>query len=109
LRSGHLPVFDSMLSELALSQLPIDHNNPQMGTFQGRYWVNTEFYQAGGPVFVHDVGETDAEPSAKKYLTRSSSYLRDLLEEFHGIGIVWEHRYVLECCSCPYMCWLAMN
>ena len=32
-------------------QLPIDHNNPQMGNFTNRYWVMDKFYKHGGPVF----------------------------------------------------------
>jgi hypothetical protein len=43
---------------------------------------------------VHDVGENNAERSAHRYLEASSSYLLEILQEFHGIGIVWEHRYV---------------
>jgi hypothetical protein len=25
----------------------IDHNNPKLGTFQQRYWMNWEFYEPG--------------------------------------------------------------
>lgn len=32
-------------------QLPIDHNNPQVGNFANRYWVMDKFYKHGGPVF----------------------------------------------------------
>jgi Serine carboxypeptidase S28 len=76
------------------SQLPIDHTDSLLGTYRNRYWVNDQFYQPGGPVFVHDVGENDAEGSAHRYLNDSASYLLEMLQEFHGIGIVWEHRYV---------------
>ncbi|KAF7505008.1 hypothetical protein GJ744_001529 [Endocarpon pusillum] len=77
-----------------LANLPIDHTQPSEGTYQNRYWVNDQFYQPGGPIFVHDVGENNAERSAHRYLNASSSYLLEILQEFHGIGIVWEHRYL---------------
>ncbi|KAJ5497290.1 hypothetical protein N7463_009277 [Penicillium fimorum] len=73
--------------------LPIDHHDTSMGTYQNRYWVNDQYYRPGGPVFVHDVGESNAEHTAHRYLGDSSSYMVDFLREFHGVGIAWEHRY----------------
>ncbi|OGM49053.1 hypothetical protein ABOM_002348 [Aspergillus bombycis] len=73
--------------------LPIDHWNVSVGTYHNRYWVNDQHYRAGGPIFIHDVGESNAEHPAQRYLGQSSSYLVNLLREFHGMGIVWEHRY----------------
>lgn len=63
-----------------------------MGTYKNRFWVNDQYYQEGGPVFVHDGGETNGEKHAKDYLFNSSSYLGDLLRKFKGIGVFWEHR-----------------
>ncbi|KAL6238503.1 hypothetical protein BDW75DRAFT_227934 [Aspergillus navahoensis] len=80
-------------------QLPIDHDNPAVGTFQNRYWVNDTFYEPGGPVFLYDVGEADGKPSAA-HLTSSVSFFPPLLQEFGAIGIVWEHRYYGD--SLPY-------
>ncbi|KAL5045964.1 hypothetical protein BDW71DRAFT_197970 [Aspergillus fruticulosus] len=71
--------------------LPIDHDNPAVGTFQNRYWVNDAFYEPGGPVVLYDVGEADGEPSAA-HLTSSVSFFPPVLQELGAIGIVWEHR-----------------
>ncbi|KAL2866908.1 putative serine peptidase, family S28 [Aspergillus lucknowensis] len=72
--------------------IPIDHDRPSHGTYQNRFWVNEAFYTPGGPIMVYDVGETNAEGSAS-HLTSSASFFRNLLQEFHAMGIVWEHRY----------------
>jgi predicted transcriptional regulator len=73
-------------------QIPINHYDLSSGTFLNRYWINSEFYQPGGPVFVYDSGESNALDSVERMLERSSSFMGQLLEEFHGIGILWEHR-----------------
>jgi len=65
-----------------------------VGTYNNRYWVNDEFYKKGGPVFIYDVGEADAESSAYSILGNSTSFFAELLAEFNGMGIVWEHRFV---------------
>jgi hypothetical protein len=41
-----------------------------------------------------DVGESTAEPAAQTYLTNSTTFFYQLVKEFGGIGIVWEHRFV---------------
>ena len=73
-------------------QIPIDHDDPSSGTFSNRYWINSEFYQPGGPVFVYDTGEVNAVDSVERMLERPTSFMGELLEEFHGLGILWEHR-----------------
>jgi hypothetical protein len=57
-----------------------------------RYWVSEEHYEEGGPVFIYDVGEASAEQSGQVHLGNSSSFFYQMLEKFHGVGIVWEHR-----------------
>ncbi|KAL2801918.1 serine carboxypeptidase S28-domain-containing protein [Aspergillus granulosus] len=79
--------------------IPIDHDNPSLGTYQNRYWVNDAYYAPGGPVIVYDVGEVNAEDSSG-HLTSNVSFFRSLIQEFNAIGIVWEHRYYGE--SLPY-------
>ncbi|KAJ5580365.1 hypothetical protein N7450_006666 [Penicillium hetheringtonii] len=74
-------------------ELPIDHNDDSIGRYKNRYWVSSEYYQEGGPVFVYDVGEASAEISAKTHLTNDTSFFAELLSTFGGMGIVWEHRY----------------
>ncbi|CAI7609392.1 unnamed protein product [Penicillium glandicola] len=73
--------------------LPIDHNDSSVGTYQNRYWVTEEHYKEGGPVFLYDVGEGNAESSAQAYLGNTTTFFSQILDHFGGIGIVWEHRY----------------
>lgn len=75
-------------------QIPIDHNDSSIGTYQNRYWVNEEHYTPGGPVFVLNSGESSGDPMVEHMLFNSSTFLGNVLEEFHGMGLVWEHRYV---------------
>lgn len=77
-------------------QIPIDHNDSSIGTYQNRYWVNEEHYTSGGPVFVLDSGESTGDSLAEHILFNSSTFFGSVLEEFHGMGLVWEHRYVKE-------------
>ncbi|KAL4918698.1 serine carboxypeptidase S28-domain-containing protein [Aspergillus aurantiobrunneus] len=79
--------------------LPIDHDDPSFGTYENRFWVNEDYYELGGPVFLYDAGEINAESTAS-HLTSSLSFFPGILQEFNGIGIVWEHRYYGE--SVPY-------
>ncbi|KAL4875467.1 serine carboxypeptidase S28-domain-containing protein [Aspergillus karnatakaensis] len=79
--------------------LPIDHDNSSVGTFQNRFWASDAYYKPGGPVIIYDVGETNGDSSAQR-LTADTSVLREMLQEFNAVGIVWEHRYYGE--SLPY-------
>ncbi|EEP78155.1 predicted protein [Uncinocarpus reesii 1704] len=72
--------------------IPIDHNNPRY-TYRNRYWVNDAYYRPGGPVIIFDGGEGDAQGLANYYLEDQTSYIVQLLQEFGGVGLVWEHRY----------------
>ncbi|KAJ5834206.1 Peptidase S28 [Penicillium robsamsonii] len=80
--------------------LPIDHSNSSVGTYKNRYWVSEQHYKEGGPVFVYDGGEASAESGVPFTLGNSTSFFYQLVEEFGGIGIVWEHRYYGE--SLPF-------
>ena len=73
-------------------QIPIDHSNPSAGTYKNRYFVDDDFYKPGSPVLVYDVGEASITPAVVAQLT-SSSYWQQLLQEFNGLGIIWEHRW----------------
>ncbi|GAP82894.1 putative serine carboxypeptidase S28 [Rosellinia necatrix] len=69
----------------------LDHNDPEKGTFQQRYWWNAEFYEEDGPIFLFSPGESDAE-NAVGYLenyTLPGYYA----QQFKGAAIVLEHRY----------------
>jgi hypothetical protein len=81
-------------------ELPIDNFAPSKnqpysyhGTFYNRYWVSSRAYKPGSPVFIYDVGESDASTNALFRLQDATSFFRRLVEQYHGIGIVWEHRF----------------
>ncbi|KAI1813174.1 serine carboxypeptidase S28 [Poronia punctata] len=69
----------------------LDHEHPELGTFEQRYWWNAQYYEEDGPVFLFSPGETDAE--------NSIGYLENYTlpgyyaQEFKGAVIVLEHRY----------------
>ncbi|KAF2808422.1 peptidase S28 [Mytilinidion resinicola] len=76
--------------------LPLDHFNSGYGslkTFKNRFWVAESGYKPGGPVFIYDVGEADAESSALFRLQDPSSFFKQIVDSYGGIGIAWEHRY----------------
>jgi hypothetical protein len=56
--------------------------------------VNTKYYKSGGPVFLYDVGESSAYGSAQ-HMLGETAFFKEFLQEFGGLGIVWEHRFVL--------------
>ncbi|XP_014562677.1 hypothetical protein COCVIDRAFT_83483 [Bipolaris victoriae FI3] len=73
-------------------ELPLNHFGPDAGTFPNRYWVYSEKYKPGGPVFIYDTGESDAEPGSVFFPSDPRSFFHQIVEEFNGIGIAWEHR-----------------
>ena len=73
--------------------LPIDHSGKFPGTYQNRFWVDDGLYKHGSPIFVLDVGEADASPYADYYLRDKTSFFHQMVAEYNGMGIVWEHRY----------------
>ncbi|KAE8396638.1 hypothetical protein ETB97_006514 [Aspergillus alliaceus] len=80
--------------------VPIDHDDPSVGSYKNRYWVSTDFYKPGGPIFVLDGGEGNAYNLAQAFLGGSDNFFADYLKEFGAIGLVWEHRYYGE--SLPF-------
>ncbi len=84
--------------------MPIDHfNDSDTRTYKNRYWINDTFYQEGGPVFFFDIGESAVSDShVIGYLGENGTLgapLR-LAEQFHGMAVVWEHRFYGE--SLPF-------
>ncbi|EKG13057.1 Peptidase S28 [Macrophomina phaseolina MS6] len=74
--------------------LPLDHFSGDAGFFENRFWVAESGYKgAGHPVFIYDAGETDASQNALFRLQNSTSFFKQIVDAFGGIGIVWEHRY----------------
>lgn len=45
-------------------------------------------------MFLYDVGESSAYSTAQ-HMLGEAAFFREYLEEFGGLGIVWEHRFVL--------------
>ncbi|TID19400.1 peptidase S28 [Venturia nashicola] len=76
-------------------ELPIDHFGEGRGTFRNRFWVAEAGYQKGGPVFVYDVGEANASTGGThlQRLRNNTSFFKQIVDHFGGIGIVWEHRF----------------
>ncbi|KAG1723677.1 peptidase S28 [Suillus lakei] len=69
----------------------IDHNNPGLGTFQQRYWMNWEFYEPGGPIILMTPGELNAD-GFQGYTTNKS--INGLIaQQQNGAAILIEHRF----------------
>lgn len=75
--------------------LPLDHFDPSKnhGTFNNRYWAASSSYKPGGPVFIYDVGEANASANALFRIQNSTSFFKQIVDKYNGIGIVWEHRF----------------
>ncbi|KAF2002172.1 peptidase S28 [Amniculicola lignicola CBS 123094] len=77
-------------------KLPIDNfakNAREHGYFYNRYWVAQSAYKPGAPVFIYDVGEANAEGNALFRILNETSFFKQLVDKYNGIGIVWEHRF----------------
>lgn len=80
-------------------ELPLNHfgtNGSSDGTYLNRFWVSTDAYKPGAPIFVYDAGEDNAEYSVATKLGRTGNFtnvFRSMVDKYQGIGIVWEHRY----------------
>ncbi|KEP49622.1 serine carboxypeptidase S28 [Rhizoctonia solani 123E] len=80
---------------------PLDHFDKSVNrTFGQRYWVNKEYYEPGGPVFVLDGGETSGEDRQDSITCclvvlpfLQTGILAILANATKGLGIVLEHRY----------------
>lgn len=76
--------------------LPVDHfNRSDTRTFQNRYWLNSTFYEPGGPVFWFDSGEQNAQPLVPYFLNEVAgpSAVMTLARRFNGLALLVEHRY----------------
>lgn len=70
-------------------QMPLDHFNLfDKRTFEQRYFVNTEFYIPGGPIFIFVSGGFE---TFDEFINRGVVY--DLANETQGYIIALEHRY----------------
>ncbi|KAL5332946.1 serine carboxypeptidase S28-domain-containing protein [Aspergillus crustosus] len=96
-----LPLLSSLPSALAYREYnfsaPIDHFHNETryephsnGSFNLRYWFDSTHYHPGGPVIVIAAGETDGED---RFPFLSQGIVTRLAKEYHGIGVILEHRY----------------
>ncbi|KAG1833222.1 peptidase S28 [Suillus subalutaceus] len=69
----------------------IDHNNPGLGTFQQRYWMNREFYKPGGPIILMTPGELNAD--GLEVLITNYSINGRIAQQQNGAAILIEHRF----------------
>lgn len=103
----HLHMFDEHLTRRQSStanssrtpvfniSLPIDHfNESDTRTYNNQYWVNDTWYQPGGPIFFFDAGESGVTTQiVSQYLANDTSTTIGLAKKYHGLAILWEHRY----------------
>ncbi|TBU61392.1 serine carboxypeptidase S28-domain-containing protein [Dichomitus squalens] len=75
--------------------MPLDHFGNATGMYKNRYWINDTYYKPGGPIFLFDSGEQDAEPLLPYYLQEyhGLSATMRLAKRYNGVAILWEHRY----------------
>ncbi|KAF4547744.1 Serine carboxypeptidase S28-like protein [Elsinoe fawcettii] len=77
-------------------QIPVDHfNETDDRTFSNRFWVNSAYYKPGGPVFLYDAGEQNAEflVPYNLYEVAGPAAVVQLAKRFNGVALVFEHRY----------------
>ncbi|KAF3911913.1 hypothetical protein ABW21_db0207558 [Orbilia brochopaga] len=82
-------------------ELPLDHfsADPSSQTFRNRYYVQDAYYQPGGPVIFHDIGESTAEDYAVG-MTDEQDFSVSIAKRFGGLLVVFEHRFYGE--SAPH-------
>ncbi|KAF2222372.1 peptidase S28 [Elsinoe ampelina] len=77
-------------------QIPIDHfNATDDRTYSNRFWVNSQYYKPGGPVFLYDAGEQNAEflVPYNLYEVAGPAAVLQLAKRFNGVATIFEHRY----------------
>jgi hypothetical protein len=80
--------------EAATIEIPIDHfNSADNRTYTNHFWTNDTFYREGGPVFFYDAGERGVSDGNLVTLSHESHPLMNLARAFHGLAVVWEHRF----------------
>jgi hypothetical protein len=62
-------------------EMPIDHfTDSDTRTYSNRYWINSTYYQPGGPVFIFDNGEAGVAPSDVSYWLMEGSYRSSVMQ-----------------------------
>ena len=76
--------------------IPVDHyNDSDKRSYSNRYWINSTYYKAGGPVFYFDSGEQNAHPLVPYFLAEAAgpSAVITLAKRFNGLAVLFEHRF----------------
>lgn len=92
----NLAAEDAPAAEVITSEyvkVPLDHFGQNKQTFFNQYWVAESGYKKGGPVFIYDFGEANASTNAIARLQNPASFFKQIVDQYGGIGIVWEHRF----------------
>ena len=55
--------------------------------------MNSKYSKPGGPVLFFDRGESSASDAGELLRTSDGSFLLNLAQRFHGIAVVFEHRF----------------
>ncbi|GAA98683.1 uncharacterized protein L969DRAFT_88303 [Mixia osmundae IAM 14324] len=76
--------------QISWVELPIDHKNPNAGTFKNRYWASDVHYKPGGPVLILNAGEQPATEVTELF---KAGLLERLSRVSNGIAILFEHRF----------------
>jgi hypothetical protein len=80
--------------EAGTIDIPIDHfNSEDNRTYANHFWTNDTFYRPGGPVFFYDAGERGVSDGNLISVSSPSHPLMKLTKAFHGLAVVWEHRF----------------
>ncbi|KAF3935148.1 hypothetical protein ABW20_dc0104589 [Dactylellina cionopaga] len=74
-------------------ELPLDHfSATNTDTISCRYYVQDKYYQPGGPVIFHDIGEGSVESFAEG-LNDDDEFTVSMAKRFNGLLILFEHRF----------------
>ncbi|KAF8552214.1 hypothetical protein OG21DRAFT_1465999 [Imleria badia] len=79
------------LTTVYYSDQLIDHNNPGLGTFQQRYWINCWYIPLCGPIILFTPGEGNAD-NYTSYLT-NETINGMIAQQQQGATVMLEHRF----------------
>ncbi|KAG9304813.1 hypothetical protein G9A89_016843 [Geosiphon pyriformis] len=66
----------------------INHQNPTLGVFKQRFFVNSTFWKPGGPILIHASGESGSKQATVMY-----SGFSELAADLGALFICLEHRF----------------
>ncbi|KAK4505529.1 hypothetical protein PRZ48_003492 [Zasmidium cellare] len=82
--------------------MPVDHfNSGNNATYENRFWVDSTYYQPGGPVVLFNNGESGVGADTLSTYLGSNSANMEIAKNFNGMAVVFEHRYYGESIPVP--------